>query len=63
MREKWAWAQRAWTQATNDTGSGDPSLSTAEKGSAYFKAITERISEYWIELAQIDPSALYERKE
>ena len=62
MREKWAWAQRAWTQATNDTGSGDPSLSTAEKGSAYFKAITERISEYWIELAQIDPAALYDQR-
>ncbi len=61
MREKWAWAQRAWTQATNDTGSGDPSLSTSEKGAAYFKAITERISSYLIELAQIDCDSLYER--
>lgn len=61
MREKWAWAQRAWTQATNDTGSGDPQHATAEKGKAYFEAITTKLATYFVELAAADPKALYER--
>lgn len=61
VREKWAWAQRAWTKATNDTGSGDPKLSTVEKGRAYFDAICARIAGYLVELAAIDVKRLYER--
>jgi creatinine amidohydrolase len=61
MREKWAWAQRAWTQATNDTGSGDPKHSSAEKGALYFKALTEKLATYLVELAAADVNSLYER--
>jgi creatinine amidohydrolase len=61
IREKWAWAQRAWTQATNDTGSGDPNLSTAKKGELYFGAITQRVASYLTELAAADLGALYAR--
>ncbi len=61
MREKWAWAQRAWTKATNDTGSGDPKLSTAEKGERYFKAIAGRVAEYLVELAAVKLDSLYEQ--
>lgn len=61
MREKWAWAQRAWSQATNDTGSGDPQHSTADKGERYFKRLAGRFSEYLVELAAADPADLYER--
>lgn len=61
MREKWAWAQRAWTKATNDTGSGDPTHSTADKGKKYFHAIAQRVASYFIELAAVDIGALYER--
>ncbi len=63
MREKWVWAQRAWTQATNDTGSGDPKLSTAAKGEAYLTAITEKIATYLVELAAIDVKQLHEKTE
>jgi creatinine amidohydrolase len=59
IREKWAWAQRPWTQATHDTGSGNPAASTAEKGAAYFQAITERVASYFIELAAVDAAKLY----
>lgn len=59
MREKWAWAQRAWTQATNDTGVGDPQHSTAEKGERYFAVLTEKIGGFLNDLAQADPDALY----
>ena len=62
MREKWAWAQRARTQATNDTGSGDPQHATAEKGRAYFEAITAKLATYLVELAAVDPETLYQRE-
>jgi creatinine amidohydrolase len=61
IREKWAWAQRAWTQATNDTGSGNPQHSTAEKGKEYFELLSQKLASYLIELAAADPAALYER--
>lgn len=60
MRQKWAWAQRAWTQATNDTGSGDPRHSTAEKGAQYFQRLTTQFASFLTDLAAADPAALYE---
>jgi len=60
IREKRAWAQREWTKATVDTGSGDPKHSTAEKGKAYFRVLSERFAEYLIELAAADARELYE---
>jgi creatinine amidohydrolase len=61
INEKWAWAQRAWSKATNDTGSGDPQHSTAEKGRRYFEALGAKIATYLIELAAADISDLYEK--
>ncbi len=61
LREKWAWAPRAWTQATNDTGTGNPHESTAEKGAEYLKRITEKLAGYFIELAAANPSELYDK--
>lgn len=61
MREKWAWAQRDWRKATNDTGSGDPQHSTAEKGKEYLGAIAGRVGSYLIELAKVKLSDLYEK--
>lgn len=59
MREKWAWAPRAWTKATNDTGTGNPHESTAEKGAAYLKILTEKLASYLVELAKVDVKDLY----
>ena len=61
IHEKWAWAQRDWLKATNDTGSGDPQHSTAEKGKRYLEALGAKIGSYLIELAKVDISELYER--
>ncbi len=61
LQEKWAWAQRPWTQATNDTGSGDPRQATAEKGIAYLERLAGRFASYLIELAAADATRLYER--
>lgn len=60
MREKWAWAQRAWSQATNDTGSGDPQHSTAEKGRLYFERLTTKFASYLCDLAAADTKSLYQ---
>jgi creatinine amidohydrolase len=60
MREKWAWAQRAWTQATVDTGSGDPAAATAEKGRAYFEVLTAKLAGFFCDLAAADTERLYE---
>jgi creatinine amidohydrolase len=59
FREKWAWAQRPWTQATNDTGSGDPRHATAEKGRQYFERLTQKFASYLIELAELKVAELY----
>ena len=60
IREKRAWAQREWTKATVDTGSGDPQHSTAEKGKKYFDLLSQRFADYLIELAAADVTDLYE---
>ena len=59
FNQGWAWAPRQWTQVTEDTGVGDPSASTAEKGAAFFRDVTERIGGFLVELAGADPDELY----
>ena len=61
IREKWAWAQRDWLKATNDTGSGDPQHSSADKGKRYLEALGAKIATYFIELAKADITELYEK--
>jgi creatinine amidohydrolase len=60
IREGWAWAPRRWTQVTSDTGIGNPSKSTADKGEAYVAAAVERIAEFIVELAAVSLDDLYE---
>lgn len=59
MQEGWAWAERRWTQVTKDTGVGDPSKASREKGERYFKAVTEKIGAFFHEVAGTDPADLY----
>lgn len=58
--EKWIWAERKWSQISADTGVGDPRAATVEKGEKFFKAVTEKISDLFIELAFCDTNDLYE---
>lgn len=60
IREGWAWAPRRWTQVTADTGIGDPSRSTPEKGEAYVAAAVERIAGFLVELGELSADDLYE---
>lgn len=61
LRNKWAWAQREWTRATNDTGVGDPRVATAEKGKLYFDRISQRLAEFFVDLANTPLDGLYQR--
>lgn len=58
--ESWAWAERKWSQISEDTGVGNPKASTKEKGEKYFKAVTEKISNFLIDLSKADINNLYE---
>jgi creatinine amidohydrolase len=59
IREGWAWAERKWLQVTKDTGVGDPRKANAEKGEKYFKAVTEKVAQFFIEVAHADNNDLY----
>ncbi len=60
LRDGWAWAPRPWTRVSADTGCGNPSAATAEKGARFLEAATARIASFLIELAATDPDAMYE---
>jgi len=60
LNEKWAWAERRWSQVTTDTGIGDPSGATAAKGEKCFREVTDRISTLMIELCAADINNMYE---
>lgn len=60
MREGWAWSPRPWTRVTSDTGVGDPSRASAEKGARYVDAVSAKIGEFLVELASADLEKLYE---
>lgn len=60
LREHWAWAERQWSKVTKDTGVGNPKEASAEKGKAYFEAVTEKVSQLFVELAKANVEDLYE---
>jgi creatinine amidohydrolase len=55
-----AWAPREWTRVTEDTGVGDPSRATREKGAKFRDAVCDRIAAYLVDLAKADINDLYE---
>ncbi len=59
LNEGWAWTERRWTSVTEDTGIGDPSASTKEKGEKYFAAVTKKLADLITGIAGCDPSDLY----
>ncbi len=58
--EGWAWAERKWSQISEDTGSGNPHKSSKEKGARFFKDLTLKISEFFIALCNTDLHDMYE---
>ena len=60
LREGWAWSERKWSQATVDTGVGNPSRASAEKGRLMAQALAVQIGSFFLDLCQADPDDLYE---
>ncbi len=60
LRQGIAWAPRAWSQVTDDTGVGNPAKATPEKGRRHLDAVTDRISEFLVDLSAADLQNLYE---
>lgn len=60
LRSGIAWAPREWTRVTDDTGVGDPSAATAEKGRLYLECLVEDIADFLVELSKADADDLYE---
>ncbi len=58
--EGWVWAERRWSQVTDDTGTGDPKLATSEKGERFFKDVTKKMAQLFVDLANADINDLYE---
>jgi len=60
LNEKWAWAERKWTQVTSDTGIGNPFKSTPEKGEKCFNEIVKKVGTLMFELSKADVNNMYE---
>ena len=60
LREGWVWTQRDWTQATDDTGIGDPRQATPEKGRRCLEQVAAQLAGFLVELATADLDDLYE---
>lgn len=60
FREGWAWAERKWPQVTEDTGIGNPTKASVEKGKRYYEDLIKKIGDLMYELAINDPYDLYQ---
>ncbi len=59
LNQGWAWAERNWSKVTADTGIGNPAKASAENGERFFKFITQKISDFLVQLATADLEDLY----
>lgn len=59
LREKWAWAERKWSEVTEDTGIGNPKKASPEKGRLYFEDVTSKVANLMVEICQAKPGHLY----
>lgn len=60
MKEGWGWAERRWTQVTEDTGIGNPAKASVEKGEKFFKLLSSKIGEFLYEVAMTKKEDFYE---
>lgn len=58
--EGWVWAERKWSEISEDTGSGNPAMATKEKGEEFFKALCQKMSHLFLDICNADIENLYE---
>jgi creatinine amidohydrolase len=63
LRNGTVWAPRQWDKISDDTGVGDPRDATPEKGKRFIDDVTDRIANFFVELAACRLEDLYERSE
>jgi len=59
LNEPWAWTERKWVLASEDTGIGDPRKATAEKGERYFREVCEQLAKLMTGMANTSWEDLY----
>ena len=59
IREKWAWAERKWSEVSEDTGIGNPKKASPEKGKLYLEDASDKIAELILEICDAKPGKLY----
>lgn len=60
FNEGWLWAERKWSEISEDTGVGNPEFATKEKGEQFFKDMTLKIGDLIYDLCKADNKDLYE---
>ena len=60
MQEGWAWTERKWSKVTDDTGIGNPTKATKEKGKKYFNDVVDKVAQLILDIANADINDLYE---
>ena len=58
--EGWAWSERPWSKISKDTGVGDPSNATKEKGEVFFNLVCAKMGQLFVDIAKADISNLYQ---
>ncbi|WP_209406145.1 creatininase family protein [Pseudozobellia sp. WGM2] len=58
--EGWAWSERKWSEISVDTGVGNPSKASKEKGELFFNDVTKKIGDFVLEVCHADIEDLYE---
>lgn len=58
--EGWVWAERKWSQISEDTGVGNPHKSTREKGERFFTDVTKKMGKLFYDLCNANIDDLYE---
>jgi len=57
--EGWAWTERPWSKISEDTGVGDPSKASKEKGEVFFNLVCAKMGQLFVDIAQADKNELY----
>ena len=60
LRSGFAWTQRDWLKATDDTGVGDPAKANPEKGRLCLEQVAAKLGSFLTDLAAADVDDLYE---
>jgi creatinine amidohydrolase len=59
LNEKWAWAERKWTEVSKDTGIGNPCMANPDKGKRFYTEVVRKISSFMTELSNTDIDDMY----